>query len=219
MAITKDELQQRRSPKELWFFAHRVRDEASVDPLQRTEAYSHKGLYKQFIDEILPLSDFAVLQYPETCTVEPVLGSQGYDAIIFDSSGHECDRIEIKKPYDGAGRAEDGRLILERGYGNDHGGVPGYELVPLIPFVLATCQATLLKDYSDCTLVFVVPVLEPFPFPDFQQRFETDLANLARQISDFRLNAKRVFLFVPPKRVLQIVSAPTISTANRNEGL
>jgi len=189
-----------------------LRDAASVDPEERTDAYSHKGLYKQFVDEVLPLSDFVLLQYPENCSIEPVLGNQGYDAIVYDCHGQECDRIEIKKPHDGAERAEDGRLVLERGFGNVHVGRPGDELRPLIPFARATCRDAALRDYSDCTLLIVLPVLEPPGIAEFQQRFEQELATLATQVCGLlatqkpAFRPKRTFLFVPPQRLVQVSS-------------
>ena len=147
------------------------------------------------------------MEYPETYIIEPVLGNQGYDAIVYDQAGHECDRIEIKKPHDGLERAMDGRLIIERGYGRVKCWRPGDELEPIVPFVLRTCKDCSVKDYSDCTLLVVLPVLEPFDVPEFEERFSETLAKLTEQVAGFHLRAKRVLLFIPPYRIVQVSAA------------
>ena len=74
-----------------------------------------KGLYKEFLYEIVPLSCFAVLEYQESCQILPVLGNQGFDAVVLDESGREIDRIEMTCPGDGAENAKDARLVVDRG--------------------------------------------------------------------------------------------------------
>ena len=46
-----------------------------------------KGYYKEFLDKVEPLCNFAEVAYPKAFKVKPVIGNQGFDATVFDSDG------------------------------------------------------------------------------------------------------------------------------------
>lgn len=194
--ITSQKIQMRRSPRELRRFAEDVREAVKKDRAEFELGMQKCGLYKEFLDEIEPLSYFAILQYPNTHSVEPVLGNQGYDAVIYDADGQIVDRVELTKPYDGATAATDAREVIKHGFGGIRVHDPGDETEVLLPIIERTCRSKAQKDYSDATLVFVIPALPPLS--GFEDRFEAQLSRIKASLASPTYRAKRVFMLVPP---------------------
>lgn len=161
-----------------------------------------RGLYKEFLDEIEPLSQFAVLEYPDTYRLQPVLGNQGYDAVVFGANGQVVDRIEMAKPYDGATTAAVAREVVKNGWGGFRLHEPGDETEVLIPIIERTCRKKAQKDYSDATLVFAIPALPPLA--GFEARYEEQIHRIKTSLSAAGFKAKRVFMFVPPARLERV---------------
>lgn len=200
--ITSSEMEQRRSPAALREFVIRFKEMVRADEFERHRGIQKKGLYKQFLDEIVPLSCFAVLAYPESHEVQMILGNQRYDALVFSESGAEVDRVEITAPHDGAAAAMDAKQVVSLGYGQIHCGSPGSDFAALFPHVLASCRKKARKDYSDCTLVVAI---EPMvPFASFKVKYEKQMEALASEISQIEFKAKRVFLLILPDRLVRI---------------
>jgi hypothetical protein len=188
-----------RSPSELREYVSRLKDEVSADEEERCLGIQKKGLYKEFLDEILPLSYFAIQVYPETYRVGPVLGNQGYDAIVYDENGREVDRVEITAPHDGMASAADAKLQISRGYGAVTVATPGDDFDALFQHVLGTCQKKALKDYSGCSLVISIAPMEPFR--GFEANYESQVASLVNEIAKIEFKAKRIFLLILPDRL------------------
>jgi len=201
--ISLEELQKRRSPADLRRFADGVQAAVRADPAEFERGMRKTGLYKEFLDEIRPLAWFAERQYLESFTVQPVLGNQGYDVIVYNASGQEHERLELTKPHDGGAAARDARFVLERGVGEFRVDNPGDDFVNAIPRIVATCEEKAIKDYRDCTLVIVITPQRPYA--GFEDRFERTLEQLVRHLSGIRFKAKRVLLFVHPDRVVPVV--------------
>jgi hypothetical protein len=202
LMLSKDELQIRRSPGELRAFAECVRSRVRASPSEFALGMTKAGLYKEFIDEILPLSHFAVQAYPSTYSVQPVLGNQGYDAIVYDEFMNEHEKIELTRPHDGAESAADARLVVNEGMGAIKIGHPADDIDAITPFVLDACRKKAIKDYSDCTLVVIVGV-EP-PYSGFEHVYTEKIACLLKAVSELKFRARRVVLFVPPSQVLPV---------------
>lgn len=203
MLISEDEIQKRRSPRELWEYAVRV--EGTVLSASRSEyerGMLKKGLYKEFIDEVRPLSNFAKQHYPETYAVQPVLGNQGYDAIVYDETGAEYERIEMAFPHDGQETNRDAKLVLDRGYGQIVVEDPADDFDKLLPFVENTCKKKALKDYNDCIIVVYISALPPYA--GFEDRYKDQVRKMVGCLSGIKFRAKRVLLFLYPDRVEQI---------------
>jgi hypothetical protein len=200
--ITDSEVQQPRSPSDLREFVVEVDKDVRANESERKRGMQKKGLYKQFLEELIPISRFAVWAYPDNYKVKPVLGNQGYDALVFSETGEEVDRIEITNPRDGAAEAKDVRLVMDRGYGECYVGIPGEEFDALSPHVLAACRKKAQKDYGDCTLVFSIA---PEPrFQSFEALYEKKIEALVRDMAQIRYKAKRVFLIVLPDKVVDV---------------
>ena len=200
--ITSSEVEQPRSPHGLREFVVQLKQAVRADKSERHRGIQKKGLYKQFLDELVPMSCFAIWAYPDSYKVQPVIGNQGYDALVFSETGEEVDRIEITTPHDGAAEATDARLVVDRGYGQIHMGDPGEDFDALFPHVLAACRNKAQKDYGDCTLVVAITPMPPFQ--SFEARYEKQIEALVCKMAQIKFKAKRVFLLVLPDRVVDI---------------
>jgi hypothetical protein len=200
MMIESADIEKPRSPKELQEFVTRVKKQTEANTQEFKLGIQKKGIYKEFVDEIMPLSSFAVLAYPENYEIRPILGNQGYDALVYNEIGQEVDRVEITRPHDGADRAKDGRLIANGGRGQMKVGNPGDHFELLFSHVLSVCSSKAEKDYSDCTLViYIAP-----PFESFKEQYENQIATLVGKIAKFKFKAKRVYLHILSDRIICI---------------
>jgi len=200
--ITSLEIEQPRSPRSLREFVTQLKESVRSDEHERHLGIQKKGLYKEYLDELVPLSCFAVLAYPECYTVKPILGNQGYDALVFDQTGKEFDRIEITSPHNGAAAATEAKFVVNHGWARMPGGEPGDDFDAQFPHVLATCYKKAAADYSDCTLVIAVAPMPPFE--SFEGRYEEQIVALRREIAQIKFKAKRVFLLLLPDRVINV---------------
>lgn len=200
--ITSSEVEQPRSPSGLYEFVARLMVAVRTDKRERHLGIQKKGLYKEFLDELVPLSCFAVSAYPEGCKVQPVLGNQGYDALVFSETGEEIDRIEITSPHDGAATATEAKMVVSRGWARIPGNNPGEDFDALVPHVVAACRKKAANDYKDCTLVVAIAPMPPFE--SFEARNEEQIETLTRKIAQIQFKAKRVFLLILPDRVIHV---------------
>ena len=200
--ITYSEMQQQRSPQALRDYVVGLKDAVRADEAERRLGILKEGLYKEFLDEMVPLSIFALQTYPEHYRIQLVLGNQGYDALVFDEVGKEVDRVEMTIPHDGNAEAKDAKLVISRGYGQVKIWIPGDDFDALFPHVLTACQKKAAKDYSDCTLVIAVELLPPFA--SFESKYEKQIEGLVSKMTKMRFKAKRVFLLVLPDRVIAV---------------
>ena len=76
--ISVEELEIARSPLEFRDYVLNKKIEISDEENERHLAILKKGLYKQFQEEIMPLSLYGIIKYPPTYTIQPVLGNQGF---------------------------------------------------------------------------------------------------------------------------------------------
>jgi hypothetical protein len=167
--------EQRRTPGAFRESVKTLNEAVRVNTAEHRLGILKDGDYKEYLDELVPLSCFAVLAYPDTYEVQWVKGNQGYDARVFDQGGHEVDRVEITAPHDGRAVAQDRQLLAGRGFGKVSVGKPGDDLDALVEHLLSTCRKKALVDYSDCTLVFAI---EPSPpLAGYEDRYEGRIVN------------------------------------------
>ncbi len=99
--ITKEEVNVERNSSNLISWVQQKLKEISSQKDGRNALRKRKGLCKQFIEEIYPLSILASFEFPnrDDITFMPVIGSQNYDALInhkFSNSNFNFSvRIEI----------------------------------------------------------------------------------------------------------------------------
>lgn len=202
MPLSVADLETPRTPAELRAFVEHVRTSVRTNRSEFDLGMAKQGYYKEFLDEVEPLCNFAEVTYPADYKVKPVLGNQCFDAIVLDTQGNEVEKIEFAKPHDGAAVAANARQVVAHGYSDmqvcDHTEV----LNEFIPFFEATSKAKSLKDYSGVTVVFVLAA--PPALAGLESVFERQVEHLKGITADNKFKAKRVFLYVPHGRVLQI---------------
>ena len=204
--VTKDDVEKQRTPRGLrQFVARRVKKIKQIKD-ERHKAMQKEGIYKFFLQEVIPLSIFCLKQYSNNHSIQPVIGNQGYDAVVRNERGRVIDYIEVTLPHDGASRNKNVRLVVSRGYSET--GVQdiddiGEDLTRMFPSVLKTCKDKSRIDYSDCTLVVVVEFIQPDP--ENEKLYTDRLKQLIDRIRDISFRAKRVYvLAVPFKRVFTV---------------
>ena len=202
MPLSRDEIQLPRSPRELTAFVEQVRATAASNEEERKAGHLRIGYYKEFFDEVVPLAKFAANAYPGDHTVTPIMGSQGYDAEVRDTSGTLVDRVEIANPIDGRVVAQAGRELAALGIGGLRITDPGEEVEELIPIIARTAAKKAAKDYSDCTLVFNLAACPPFS--GFEERHEAQIARIRVALAEAGFKAKRVFVLLPSGAVERI---------------
>ena len=161
--ITKEDIETERTPKELRQFVTTVKSKIENCEQERHRGILKKGIYKVFVDEIIPLSLFCIKIYPDNYKISPKLGNQGYDAIVKDENGKIFEYLELTAPHDGRKAANDAKLTVERGYGElfirDYNS--GSDLKDMFLIIMDVCEKKLKKDYSNCSLVIVIDFYPP----------------------------------------------------------
>jgi len=201
--ISKQEIEKARSPRGLRQFVVRRVNKIRGIKNQRHKAMLKKGLYKIFSDEIVPLSIFCLKNYPNTYVVQPVIGNQGYDAVVRDDKDKIVEYVELTLPHDGSTAAKDARLVVSRGYGKIDVYEPGENLKRMFSFILKACHKKSQKDYSDCSLVICVNFVPPFP--EHKTEYTNCIKQMIEEIHKLSFKAKKVYLLVMPfKKVISI---------------
>ncbi len=201
--LSKDLIQQPRTPTELRAFVDGIHDDVAAVPDELLKGMKKQGLYKVFLDEIVPLSRFALARYSDEFRVQPVLGKQAYDALVLNRDGVTIARLEMTYPHDGSAKARDSRLVINRGFGVLRAYDPGEEVRAMACFIVDAAQKKSLKDYSDCTLVFALKT-QP-PFDSFLSAHSAQIDWIVEELRHIPFQAKAVFLLVMPDRVIRIL--------------
>lgn len=160
--IIKRDIEIERTPNELRQFVITIKSKVNNCKQERHRGMLKKGIYKVFVDEIIPLSLFCIKIYPDNYKISPKLGNQGYDAIVKDENGKIFEHLELTAPHDGRKAANEAKLAVERGYGNPLVYSPGSDLKDMFSIIMETFEKKLKKEYSDCSLVIVIDFSPPF---------------------------------------------------------
>ena len=196
--ITKEDIEIGRTSNELRQFFTTIKLKVNNCKQERHRAMRMKGIYKVFVDEIIPLSLFCMQTYPDNYNIFPKLGNQGYDAIVKDENGKIFEYVELTAPYDGRKAANDAKLTVERGFGEtfirDYNS--GSDLKDMFSIIMDVCEKKSKKDYSNCSLVIVI---------DFSPSFEKEksiylqlLKELEKKILEIHFNVKKIYLLIIP---------------------
>jgi len=201
--ITKKDIEKPRSPRGLRQFVCYRKEKVRAMASERHAAIQRKGIYNVFIKEIIPLSIFALKAYPNTYRVEPMLGNQGYDAIVRDTHGNVIDYVELTFPGNWEAEAKDAKLVISRGIGKGDMYPPGENVDRLYKFIQKTCEAKSKKDYSNCTLVIVLDFTQPSK--QHRRLYLQKIRKVLAQLQSISFKSKRVFLLILPfRKVLKV---------------
>jgi hypothetical protein len=96
--VTVEELTEKRTPQQLVEWFNYKLEEVSQKDGGKKALRMRKGLCKQFIEEIYPLSIFAGFEFGDRSDIllQPVIGNQNYDVLIFaDQLSSSISKLEI----------------------------------------------------------------------------------------------------------------------------
>lgn len=122
--ISKEEMTKSRTPFELMDWEKQKRRNIASTPEGESALMLNKGLAKQFNEEIYPLAIFGCRKFGNTKQIllQPIIGSQNYDAVVTDLSSKPASQsyIEITQAHEGIGEyllrcALDKQRIVMRG--------------------------------------------------------------------------------------------------------
>lgn len=196
--ITKEDIETERSPRGLRQFVTRRRSKIKNCKQERHKGLLKKGIYKVFVDEIIPLSLFCLKNYPNSYKILPKLGNQGFDAIVKDERGKIYEHLELTKPHDGKRTAIDAMLTVSRGYSNilTRNYKSGDDLNDMFPVIMEVCDKKSKKDYSDCSLVIVISFFPPFK--EEEPAYIKLIQKLEKKIIEINFTVKKIYLLVIP---------------------
>jgi len=200
--FTVEDLGRRRTPAQLREFVESIRARVRSNLVELKKGICKTGIYKEFLDEVLPLSYFAEVEYPSNFTIQPIMGNQGFDAVVYNEAGVLHERLELSVPHDGASAAASARARAEVGHGIAFIGEPCEDFSRITPYVLETCLAKAQKDYSDIRLVVVINVQQPFE--GHEEKYQACVTNLLAKVAAIRFKAKGVVLFFPPRYIATV---------------
>lgn len=103
--VVEDELTAERTPAELADWVTLKFREIAQRKGGKEAVRMRKGLCKQLVEEVYPLSIFASLRFgtPQNITLQPIIGNQQYDALITDRSSDppRTSKLEITQAHQG----------------------------------------------------------------------------------------------------------------------
>lgn len=192
--LNKQNIEKCRTPSELREFVREIRNDARNSAEHSKAAHLKSGLYKEFFDEIVPLSIFCSQYYKDDVKIKPILGNQGFDAEVVSECGTVLERIEITNPIDGFKRSKEGEQLVDKGITPLEEFDPGKDLDELRQFIENTCGKKSVKDYSDCIMIISIDYLPPHK--SFRDLYEKKLLAIGGYVESTGFNAKKLFLVV-----------------------
>ena len=196
--ITKEDIETERTPKELRQFVTTKKFKVNKCIKERHRGMLKKGIYKVFVDEIIPLSLFCLKIYLNNYKILPKLGNQGYDAIVKDENGKIFEYVEITAPHDGCKAANVAKLAVKNGIAlntlRDYNS--GSDLKDMFSIIMEICKKKAKKDYSDCSLVIVIDFSPPFE--EEKTKYLQSVKELEKKILKMKFNVKKIYLLIIP---------------------
>ena len=203
--ITKENIEIGRTPSELREFVTAEKSKINNCEEERHKGMLMKGIYKVFLDEIIPLSLFCLKIYPDNYNISPKLGNQGYDAIVKEENGKIFEYVEITTPYDGRKAANVAKLAVKNGIAlntlRDYNS--GSDLIDMFSIIMDVCKKKAKKDYSDCSLVIVIDFSPPFEGEKTKYKYKQLVKELEKKILKMKFNVKKIYLLIIPLEMVK----------------
>ena len=196
--ITKEDIETERTPNELRQFVTTLKSKINNCEQERHRGMLKEGIYKVFVDEIIPLSLFCLKVYPDNYKIFPKLGNQGYDAIVKDENGKIFEYVEITAPHDGRKAANVAKLAVKNGIAlntlRDYNS--GSDLIDMFSIIMDVCEKKSKKDYSNCSLVIDIDFSPPIK--EEKTIYVQLLKELEKKILKMKFNVKKIYLLIIP---------------------
>ena len=207
--VTKEDLQEKRTPNDLCEFVETTFATIKSDKETKEIARLKKGLYKELIEEVYPFSIFCKLKYNGyEVLCGPVIGNQGYDAIIESSSGTQLEIVELTWPIDGQKQHFQSVQLNVKGYSDTE--VWDYnddsKRKELIERIIKTAEGKALKDYETeegASLVFVLNIAPYFGMTEVENKEDIELLKTKLKAIKFKVNSVYLLL-LPIEELIEI---------------
>jgi len=207
--ITKYDLEIKRTPDKLAVFVQSTFESIRADENERKIARLRRTPYKELIEEVYPLSVFCTLKYPRRSVLCcPVIGNQGFDAIIESQEGALIENIELSWPIDGQKARYAAKELNEKGHTKleirDVGdSTPRDEIIERI---VNKAKEKALKDYSTAQGSSIVFILDAAPYFGMKKiEYPEDIERLVKSIRGIEFKASSVYLLLLPLKKLKEV--------------
>lgn len=203
MELTKEILEKKRNLEELKSFVKKTFEYTSSDERLERKARSRQGLFKEFIEEIYPLSLFFELKYygkNEKCC--PIIGNQGYDAVIENQDGSIIEYVELTWPIDG--QRSSFRWKQLNTIGHTELEIWGYKdntkRMEIVNIILEIAEKKSIRDYDyleGSSLVFIMNTAPYFGMRTLDHQEEIDL--LLTKLKQIKFQTNMVYLLLLPR--------------------
>ena len=196
--ITKENIEIERTPSELREFVTSEKSKINICEQERHRGMLKEGIYKVFLDEIIPLSLFCLKIYPNNYKILPKLGNQGYDAIVKDENGKIFEYVEITGPHDGRKAASVAKVAVKNGIALDilRDYNSGSDLIDMFSIIMDVCEKKSKKDYSNCSLVIDIDFSPPIE--EEKTIYVQLVKELEKKILEMKFNVKKIYLLIIP---------------------
>jgi hypothetical protein len=196
--IIKKDIEIGRSPNELREFVTTIKSKINNCEEERHKGMLMKGIYKVFLDEIIPLSLFCLKIYPDNYKIFPKLGNQGYDAIVKEENGKIFEYVEITTPYDGRKAVNIAKSVVKNGIAlNTHRAYnSGSDLKDMFSIIMDVCEKKSKKDYSNCSLVIAIDFSPPIE--EEKTIYVQLVKELEKKILEMEFKVKKIYLLIIP---------------------
>ena len=117
--ISIEEMIQKRTPSQLKDWVKQVMDRYNLSEEGHRKLVLHQGLAKPLMEEVFHLAEFGVKKYGETdkILIQPIIGSQNYDAEISDLNANppKISFIEVTQAHEGEDEYLRSVVLAEKG--------------------------------------------------------------------------------------------------------
>jgi len=204
--ITKEDLQIKRTPEDLYNFIKDTLGKIRLNKEVKRIARLRRSPYKELIEEVYPLSVFCKLKYKDSSVFcQPIIGNQGYDAIVESDDGELIEIVEISWPIDGQKAHYQAVQLNEKGYTkleiwdvND-----ATQRNQIINHIVEKAMEKAHKDYftqKGSSLVFVLDITPYFGVSKIE--YEDDIETLKQQLKEINYKVDKVYLLLLPIEML-----------------
>lgn len=152
-----------------------------------------KGKIKEFLEEYYPLYCFGHSRFcSRDSKMHIVLGNQPYDAIIESSNG-DVTKLEITRYVDGKRDSDDGKDIIDHGYGKPHS-ITQDSLDDYHKLILKNTCKKRIRSYDDADLLIVVDTFAYFGVLDLNDAEFVSV--LKSELCKISFQARNVYLLI-----------------------
>lgn len=212
MILSEEQLQEKRTPEELDKFAKDIFNSIRLDETVKKQARMKKDIFKVLIEEFYPFSVFCIEKYnDQNVKCFPVVGNQGYDAIIETEDGGLKETVEFTWPIYGQKEHFECKQLNENG----HTAVDVWDFhnnskrLEIIEHIVNTAHKKALKDYNHpegSSLVFVLNIAPHFGMHEVECK--DDIKILTERLKKINFKVRSVYiLLLPIRELIEVINS------------